>query len=129
MRSAYQIVSDHYAASARGDLAAMMAEVAPDVQWTEMAGFPYAGKHVGLAHVIEKVFKVLGSEWEGYRFQLETLIDAGDRIVGVGGYHGTYRKTGKAMAARVAHVWRVERGLVRSFEQLTDTLLVAQAMC
>lgn len=129
MRSAYQIVSDHYAASARGDLAAIMAEVAPDVQWTEMAGFPCAGTHVGPAHVIEKVFKVLGSEWEGYRFQLETLIDAGDCIVGVGGYHGNYRKTGKAMAARVAHVWRVERGLLQSFEQFTDTLLVAQAMC
>jgi ketosteroid isomerase-like protein len=128
MRSAYQIVSDHYAASARGDLAAMMAEVAPDVQWTEMAGFPCAGTHVGPAQVIEKVFKVLGSEWEGYRFQLETLIDAGDCIVGVGNYHGIYRQTGRALDARVAHVWRVEGGLVRTFEQFTDTLLVAQAM-
>lgn len=62
-----------------------------------MAGFPCAGTYVGRAQVIEKVFKVLGCEWEGYRFQLETQIDAGDCIVGVGGYHGTYRKTGKAM--------------------------------
>jgi len=127
MRSAYQIVSDHYTAAARGDLAGMMAEVAPDVQWTEMAGFPCAGTHVGPAQVIEKVFKVLGTEWEGYRFELETLIDAGDCIVGVGSYHGTYRKTGKAMDARVAHIWRVEGGLVRRFEQFTDTLLVAKA--
>jgi ketosteroid isomerase-like protein len=67
MRGPNQIVSDHYAASALGDLAAMMAEVAPDVQWTEMAGFPCAGTHDGPAQVIEKVFKVLGSEWEGYR--------------------------------------------------------------
>ena len=66
MRRAYQIVSDHYAASARGDLAGMMAEVAPDVQWTEMAGFPCAGTHVGPAQVIEKVFEVLGREWEGF---------------------------------------------------------------
>jgi ketosteroid isomerase-like protein len=46
----------------------------------------------------------------------------------VGGYHRTYRKTGKSMDARVVHVWRVEGGLVRSFEQFTDTLWVAQAM-
>ncbi len=128
MRSAYQIVSDHYAASARGDFAAMMAEVAPDVRWTEMDGFPCAGTHVGPGQVIEKVFEVLGREWEGYRFRLEILIDASDRIVGVGDYHGTYRKTGKTMAARVVHVWRVEGGLVREFEQFTDTLRVAQAM-
>lgn len=128
MRSPRQIVADHYAASARGDLVAMMAEVAPDVQWTEMAGFPCAGTHVGPTEVADKVFKVLGTEWEGYRFDLETLIDAGDCIMGIGSYHGTYRETGKAMTARVAHVWRVEGGLVRSFEQFTDTLLVAQAM-
>ena len=128
MRTAYQIISDHYAASARGDLAGMMAEVAPDVQWTEMAGFPCAGTHIGPAQVIDKVFKVLGGEWEGYGFHLETLIDAGDHIVGIGDYRGTYRKTGEAMHARVVHVWQVEGDLVRRFEQFTDTLLVAQAM-
>lgn len=128
MRSPHQIVADHYAASTRGDLVAMMADMAPDVRWTEMAGFPCAGTHVGPAQVVEKVFKVLGTEWDGYRFELELLIDAGDRVVGIGSYHGTYRGTGKAMTARVAHVWRIEGGLVRSFEQFTDTLLVAQAM-
>jgi len=61
------------------------------------------------------------------------LADAGagtslDRVVGIGDYRGTYRKTGKPMQARVVHVWQVEGGLVRRFEQFTDTLLVAQAM-
>lgn len=106
----------------------MVAELAPDVQWTEMAGFPCAGTHVGPAAVIDKVFTVLSTEWESYRFVLETLIDVGECIVGIGRYHGTYRATGKVMTARVAHVWRIEGGLVRSFEQFTDTLLVAQAM-
>lgn len=53
MRSAYQLVCGHHAAAACGELAAMMAEVAPDVQWTEMAGFPCAGIHLGPAQVIE----------------------------------------------------------------------------
>lgn len=128
MRSAYQIISDHYAASDRGDIAGMMAEVSPTVQWTEMAGFPCAGTHVGPQQVIAKVFKVLGAAWQGYHFKLETLIGGGDRIVGVGDYRGTYRQTGKAMHARVVHVWRVQAGLVTHFEQFTDTLLVAQAM-
>jgi ketosteroid isomerase-like protein len=128
MRSNLQIVSEHYAASDRGDLAAMLADVAPDARWTEMAGFPCAGTWVGPAHIAEHVFKVLGSEWNDYRMTLESLVDGGDRIVGIGTYSGTYKRTGRAMQARVAHVWRLAGGKIVGFEQFTDTLLVANAM-
>lgn len=128
MRSPHDIIRAHYAASDRQDLAAMLADVAPDVRWTEAAGFPCAGTHVGPAQITEKVFKVLATDWEGYRFTLEALHDAGDVQVGVGTYSGTCRATGKAMQARVAHVWRLAGGQIRAFEQFTDTLLVAQAM-
>jgi ketosteroid isomerase-like protein len=128
MRTPYQIISAHYAASDRGDLAGMVADLAPDVQWTEMAGFPCAGTHVGAQAVIDQVFTVLGRDWEGYRFTLTSLLDAGSQVVGVGTYTGTYRATGRAMTARVVHVWALEAGQVVRFEQFTDTLLVAQAM-
>jgi len=128
MKTNLQIIADHYAASARQDVVGMMLDVSPDVAWTEMAGFPCAGTWTGVDQVIEKVFKVLGSEWEAYTFSLDQLIDGGDQIVGVGSYHGTYRKTGKAMQARVTHVWRLAGGKIVGFEQFTDTLLVAQAM-
>lgn len=127
MRTPHQIVADHYAASDRHDIDGMFADVAADVQWTEMAGFPCAGTHVGPAQVIDKVFKVLGSEWEGYRFVLERLVDGGDTVVGIGDYHARHRATGKTLQARVTHVWQVAGGKVRRFEQFTDTLLVAQA--
>lgn len=38
MKSNLQIIADHYEASARGDLAGMLAEVASNVRWTEMDG-------------------------------------------------------------------------------------------
>jgi ketosteroid isomerase-like protein len=128
MRSNLQIIRDHYAASDRKDLPAMLADMADDVQWTEMAGFPCAGTHVGVSQITEKVFQALGAEWDGYAFKLERLVDAHDTIVGIGDYSGTYRRTGKAMRARVVHVWQLEGGKVRRFEQFTDTLLVARAM-
>lgn len=127
MPSNYDIVQDHYAASARQDIAAMFAHVSETVEWTEMEGFPCAGTWVGPQAVIDNVFKVLGSAWENYRFVLEHLVDGGDAIVGIGTYFGTYRATGKDMQARVAHVWRLDAGKVVKFEQFTDTLLVAQA--
>lgn len=64
MKTNLQIVADHYAASACQDLTGMMAEVSPDVDWTEMAGFPCAGTWIGPNQVIAKVFDVLGTEWE-----------------------------------------------------------------
>ena len=128
MRSNLQIIRDHYAASDRKNLQEMMADFADEVQWTEMAGFPCAGTYLGAQQVTEKVFKVLGTEWEGFHFKLERLLDAGDSIVGIGNYSGTFRETGKAMLARVVHVWQLEGGKVRRFEQFTDTLLIAQAM-
>ena len=128
MRTPHQIIADHYAASDRKDLEAMFADVADDVQWTEMAGFPCAGTWVGQQQVIDNVFAALGAAWEGYQFKLESLVDGGDRIVGIGDYRGTYRATGKPMQARVVHVWQLAGGKVVRFEQFTDTLLVARAM-
>jgi uncharacterized protein len=39
------VVRRQYLASARGDLEALRATLADDVQWTEMAGFPLAGTY------------------------------------------------------------------------------------
>ncbi|MNV23853.1 SnoaL-like domain protein [compost metagenome] len=125
---AVDIVRAHYAASAQGNVQEMMAHVSPQVCWTEMAGFPCAGTWVGPQAVAENVFAVLGRDWIGYRFELQTLIDAGDQVIGVGTYQGTFRATGKAMQARVAHVWKLQDGQIVAFEQFTDTLLVRQAM-
>lgn len=122
------IVRAHYAASAQGNIDEMMVHISPQVRWTEMAGFPCAGTWVGPQAVVDNVFAVLGRDWVGYRFELQRLIDAGDHIVGVGSYHGTYRATAKAMQARVVHVWKLLNGKIVAFEQFTDTLLVHQAM-
>ncbi len=128
MKTNLQIVADHYAASARQDLAGMMADVSPEVAWTEMAGFPCAGTWIGPDQVVAQVFAVLRREWQDYRFTLEQIIDGGEQLVGTGTYSGIYRKTHKPMQARATHVWRLAGGKIVRFEQFTDTLLVAQAM-
>ncbi|MDR3452402.1 MAG: nuclear transport factor 2 family protein [Rhodoferax sp.] len=128
MTTNIDVVRAHYSASALGDVGAMMADVSPQVRWTEMAGFPCAGTWVGPQEVVDNVFAVLGKEWIGYRFELQTLVDGSDHLVGVGTYHGTCRATGKQMQARVAHVWKLQDGKIVAFEQFTDTLLVRQAM-
>ena len=128
MKTNRRIIADHYAASDRRDLDGMFADVAEDVQWTEMAGFPCAGTFVGREAVAANVFAVLRREWDGFGFRLERLVDGGETVVGIGEYSGTHRATGKSMRARVVHVWQLEGGKVTRFEQFCDTRLVAQAM-
>ena len=128
MQSNLDIIKAHYAASDRLDIKGMMANVSPEVRWTEMAGFPCAGTWVGPQQVIDNVFAVLAAGWDDYRLELERLLDAGARVVGIGDYRGIFRGTGKPMQARVVHVWQLQKGQIIRFEQFTDTLLVARAM-
>lgn len=122
------VIRDHYAASASGDLEGMLAPLAADAAWTEAAGFPYAGTYHGPDEVREQVFFRIGADWDGYRHDLEELVDGGDVVVAIGTYSGTYKQTGKAMTARVVHVWRLRDDAVVRFEQFVDSAPVLEAM-
>jgi ketosteroid isomerase-like protein len=122
------VIRAHYAASDRGDLPGMLAPLSAKTTWTEAAGFPYAGTYTGPDEVREHVFEAIGRDWDGYRFTLGDLLDAGDAVIGVGTYTGTHRRTGRSFTARVAHLWRFDGGEVVSFEQIVDSAPVVAAL-
>ncbi|MGH9043252.1 MAG: nuclear transport factor 2 family protein [Acidimicrobiales bacterium] len=129
MSAELEIIMDHYAASARGDLEGMLACLADEVSWTEMAGFPYAGTYVGPAAVRSGVFERLGGDWDSYQAEPDEFVDgAGGTIVTLGHYSGLFKATGQHMRVRFAHVWHLENEKVVRFEQFTDTHLVREAM-
>ncbi len=102
--------------------------VAGNISWTEAKGFPYAGTYIGLDHVTRNVFSRLGSEWIDYKFTPEDYVASEDKVVAFGTYTGTYKITGKAFEARVAHVWKLKEGKIISFEQFVDSQPVNDAM-
>ncbi len=102
--------------------------VAEDLSWTEAKGFPYAGTYIGLASVTQNVFSRLGSEWIDYKFTPENYVAGDDKVVAYGTYTGTYKITGKAFEARVAHIWKLKDGKIVSFEQFVDSQPVNNAM-
>lgn len=129
MAEPLQVIKDHYAASARGDLVGMLAPLADDAEWTEMAGFPYAGTYVGPQAVAENVFNRIGAEWSDYQAEPTEFVADGEHVVAFGYYSGTYRATGKFMKVRFTHHWTLSGGgQVIRFEQFTDTRLVADAL-
>jgi uncharacterized protein len=102
--------------------------VSENISWTEAKGFPYGGTYIGLEEIARNVFNRLASEWIDYKFTPEDYVTEGDNVVAYGTYSGVFTKTGKAMKARVAHVWKLKNGKIVSFEQFVDSHLVNTAL-
>ena len=118
------VVRRQYLASAAGDLDALRATLAPDVEWTEMAGFPLAGTYRTPEVVTSNVMERLGADWVAHD---DSYVVDGENVVVLARYTATHRTTGKQLAARVAHHFIVRGGLIVRFEQFVDTALVRDA--
>ncbi len=101
---------------------------APEIEWTQMEGFPGGERYVGADAIFDGVFSGFREEWEGWGAVVETFLDAGKSVVALGFYEGTYINTGRYMRAEFAPVLEVEDGRIVRFVQYTDTLKVAEAM-
>jgi ketosteroid isomerase-like protein len=121
------VVRSQYVASAAGDLEALRATLAPDVEWTEMAGFPLAGTYRTPDGVTTNVMEKLAAEWEGWAAHDDAYVVEGENVVVLARYTARHRATGKDLAVRVAHHFVVRGGLIVRFEQFVDTALVRDA--
>jgi ketosteroid isomerase-like protein len=117
-----------YDGFAKGDIPAVLGFLSRDIEWTEAEGFPYGGTYHGPHAVLDGVFMRLGTEWDGFAAVPDEFIDGGDTVVALGEYSGKYKKTGKSIRAKFAHVWRVQDGKAVRFTQYVDTLLVDRAL-
>lgn len=122
------VVQGVYEAFAEGNIPGVLGILNPDIAWTEAVGFPYGGTYIGPNAVLENVFMRLGTEWDGFAAVPDEFIDAGDTVVVLGKYSGTYKATGKSFQANFAHVWKMQGGTATRFVQYVDTLLVQRAL-
>lgn len=121
------VVRRQYLASAAGDLEALRATLAPDVEWTEMAGFPLAGTYRTPQGVTANVMERLAVEWADWTAHDDTYVVDGENVVVLARYTASHRATGRPLAVRVAHHFVVRAGLIVRFEQFVDTALVRDA--
>lgn len=121
------VVRRQYLASARGDLAALRATLADDIEWTEMAGFPLAGTYRTPKGVTGNVMERLAAEWHDWTAHDDTYVVDGENVVVLARYTAVHKTTGKPLAVRVAHHFVVRGGRIVRFEQFTDTALVRDA--
>ncbi len=122
------VVKRMYAAFASRQRDVILQLFAPDIEWVQNEGFPGGGRHVGAEAVLDGVFAKFRQEWDAWQAVVSEWIDAGDTVIALGEYRGTFKATGRSTTAAFAHVYRVRGGRIVRFEQFTDTAKVAEAM-
>jgi uncharacterized protein len=107
-------VSDAFAA---GDSDTLFALVAPEIEWdfshvdTWLEEKIYRG-YDGIAEFFGKWVR----EWDDYSFEVEDIIDAGDRVVAIVRDEGRGKSSGIKLERRHAEVWTVRGGKVTRIE-------------
>jgi len=130
-RSNLQIVNDMYNSFAKGDIPAVLVDMAPNIEWNESENFPYAdgNPYIGPDAVVNGVFKRLGEEWEYWKLTDQVLYESqNNEIIVTGHYNAKYKKTGKEINAQFVHIFWIENGKVLKFQQYADTYQVNKAM-
>lgn len=124
------VIQGIYDAFATGDVAGVLSRMSPDIVWNEAENFPYAdgNPYTGPDAVAQGVFARCGSEWDSFAVGVEELLDAGDTVVALGRYRGTYKATGRPQNTQLVHVWRLAGGKAVRFQQYADTLQVARVI-
>jgi uncharacterized protein len=104
-------------AFARGDLDTVFALVSPEIEWD----FSHADtwleeqSYQGYAAIME-FFSVWVGEWDDYHFELEEVIDAGDRVVAIVRDEGRAKSSGVKLERRHAEIWTLRGGRVVKIE-------------
>jgi uncharacterized protein len=111
-------VADAFAA---GDADTVFDLVSPEIEW----GFSHADTWLeekvyrGYEGIGEFFGKWVG-EWEDYRFEVEEVIDAGDKAVAIIRDEGRGKSSGITLERRHAEVWTIHDGRVVKIEPFDD---------
>jgi len=118
----------HRLYQARGNPEVIRQVVASEVRWEVVEGFPYGAVYVGLDSVIRGFFGRLFTDFDEFVANGSEFFESGEHVIALGSYSGRARRTGKRFAARFAHVWTLQDGLIVRLQQCADTVQLARAL-
>src|SRR5262245_46893944 len=101
-----KLLKSLYEAFGRGDIAAVLGAMSPDIKWHQAEGNPYmpsGDPWVGPDAVMNNLFMRLGTEWDGFSVHPRLFHDAGDSVIVEARYSGRFKATGKNLDAQVCH--------------------------
>jgi len=122
------LIQKLYDAFSRGDIPAILAELADDVDWTfeGPAIIPYTGKRKGPSEVLG-FFQGLVTTQTNMKLTIEQWVAQGDIVATAGRYSGTVTATGKSFDTAIAHFFTIRGGKVTRLVDFGDTAAFADA--
>jgi uncharacterized protein len=106
-----EIIRKVYEATNRGGFRATEPYVHSEVEFHTYAQSPEAGVYRGREAVL-KYNEDLFGQFESVRFEVEELVDAGDRVVVVTTQHAVPKGGQEEMNVRISEVWVIRDGLL-----------------
>ena len=122
-----EIVRRLYEAVNQGDFATAAECIHPEIEFHTYARSPEAGVYRGKDAVREYNESLFG-RFESTRFEVEELVDAGDRVVIVTTQRAVPKGGQEEMKVRIAEVWSIRDGLLaerRSYSTKEEALEAA----
>ena len=123
------VVRSVYDNFATGDIPAVLAVLAPHLEWVESPQdfLPHRGTHRTPDDVAANVFGMVMVNFDAFAVIPDRIHDAGDTVVVEGHAVGT-TKTGRSLDARACWVWTVRDGLAVANHNYHDTDAWRQAL-
>lgn len=117
------LVQGFYAAFGRGDVAPIIAALAPNVDWSvngRDSDYPVFGTWKTPAKV-QEFFKLV-DQYENFTdFSPRDFYAVDEKVFVLGHYAGSVKNTGKKFASDWVHVFTIHNGKVLSFSEFNDT--------
>lgn len=126
VRAHVAVVQGVYAAFARGDLAAALALMAPNIEIVQSSEVPWGGRYVGHEGARAFFARLTGAVRSSPSF--ERFIDAGDAVVALGRTRGTTVVGDRPFDVPLAHLWTVRDGLVARVHFCVDNPAILAAL-
>lgn len=121
-------VKNVYAAYDRGDLEAVLAELSPEIVWTNPypPHVPLAGSFEGHA-AFRRFVGLIKETTQSQAFEVRDFVAQGDKVVVLGWERVIARSTGRIYENPWAHVWSFRDGKAVSVRVYGDTAAVGAA--
>lgn len=122
-----EIVRRTYEAANRGDFDSADAYIHPEIEFHTYGQSPEAGVYRG-KDAVRRYNEDLFGQFESIRFELEELVDAGDRVVVETTQYAVPKGGEQEMNVRVVEVWAIRDGLLaerRSYSTRAEALEAA----
>jgi ketosteroid isomerase-like protein len=115
-------VQELYQAFGRGDIEAILEQLADDVEWYDPGppAVPHAGRYHGRDDVA-RFFSVASETLEFEDFQPRAFVASGDLVVALGSLRARVKATGRSYDNEWAMAWVWRDGKVASWQIYEDT--------